>query len=67
MKITVTLSTDVTFDATKEIKEVIKKIEDAALDDEYDYLIEEKLSKLIEEELEKRNFSNFNILDTNWD
>jgi hypothetical protein len=73
MKITATLTTDVTFDATKEIEEAIKKVQDAALKDddaEYDYQ-EEILFDLIKRELRRRNFTNItfsdtNVLDTNW-
>lgn len=74
MKITVTISTDVTFDVTEEMKDAIKKINVAALEDddaEYDYQ-EEILFDLIERELRKRNFTNVafsdtHVLDANWD
>lgn len=74
MKITATLTTDVTFDTTKEIEEAIKKVQDAALKDddaEYDFQ-EDILFDLIKRELRRRNFKNItfsdtNILDANWD
>jgi hypothetical protein len=74
MKITATLTTDVTFDTTKEIEEAIKKVQDAALKDddaEYDFQ-EDILFDLIKRELRRRNFKNItfsdtNVLDANWD
>lgn len=73
MKIIATLTTDVTFDTTKEMEDIIKKIEVAATQDddaEYDYL-EDILFDLIKRELRRRNFSNVTfsdtkVLDTNW-
>ena len=74
MKITTTLTTDVTFDTTKEIEEAIKKVQDAALKDddaEYDFQ-EDILFDLIKRELRRRNFKNItfsdtNVLDANWE
>lgn len=74
MKITATLTTDVTFDTTKEIEEAIKKVQDAALkndDAEYDFQ-EDILFNLVKRELRRRNFKNItfsdtNVLDANWD
>lgn len=73
MKIIATLTTDVTFDTTKEMEDIIKKIEVAATQDddaEYDYL-EDILFDLIKRELRRKNFSNVTfsdtkVLDTNW-
>ena len=73
MKIIATLTTDVTLDTTKEMEDIIKKIEVAATEDddaEYDYL-EDILFDLIKRELRRKNFSNVtfsdtNVLDTNW-
>lgn len=73
MKIIATLTTDVTLNTTKEMEDIIKKIEVAATEDddaEYDYL-EDILFDLIKRELRRKNFSNVTfsdtkILDTNW-
>ena len=73
MKIIATLTTDVTLDTTKEMEDIIKKIEVAATEDddaEYDYL-EDILFDLIKRELRRKNFSNVTfsdtkVLDTNW-
>lgn len=72
-EITVTIHTDITFNATEKEEELIKAINEASIDCDDDYETYDMLRNMLDDLLlhrihkELKNLKEVEILDTNWE